>query len=85
MNDLDTSALIPIQDGVMVCVDKKHNLRKWVKLENVFYKGEKLSDIFDRMETRIKTAEESIKTLQSQVKATAILAVSTAEKGESTI
>jgi len=85
MNDLNTEALIPIQDGVLVCTDKKHNVRKWIKLENVFFKGEKLSEHLDRLETRIRIAEESIKTLQAQVTATAQLAVSTAEKGENTI
>lgn len=45
--------IVPIQDGVVVCVDKKTNKHKWQLLKNVKYDNRTLEEYLNAMELRI--------------------------------
>lgn len=56
---MENKPIVPLQDGVMVCIDKKTNTSKWVRLENVHYMGEPLKDYLAKQDARIKELEEA--------------------------
>lgn len=75
--------IVPIQDGVIVCIDKKANRHVWRLLEDIKYCGMPLKEYLERQEKRILELEKQVKKLTDQSASIAKLAVVTAERGVS--
>jgi len=62
------SKLNPIENGVLVCVNKEKELYKYVALEDVLFKKEPLKDVLKAKDDKIIKLEDRVKILENTVR-----------------
>jgi hypothetical protein len=63
------SKLNPIENGVLVCVNKEKELYKYVALEDVLFKNKKLKDVLKEKDIEILKLQDRVKSLEASTRA----------------